>query len=282
MAKLTRQAAAKHKKALTILENDILTEEQKDLVFLNYQESANSVNTDFGAFFTPLSMAFEFSHDAAIESGGEYIDLCAGIGALSYALMKRNPDIKRMVCIDINPEYVAVGKKLVPEAEWYCLDVTDLEAVKALGFFDMAISNPPFGNIPSMKNYDGEFYSGSQAEYKVIDIAGTIARHGAFIIPQTSAPFNYSGAQYYQNVESGKYKIFNSQTDIILEIGMGYDTSFVGMYEYYIGDTLHSCDWNGVKPVVEFVHVTYPDKYLFEVPHFLKPLARLMNTNMSF
>jgi predicted RNA methylase len=268
MAKLTRQQAAQHAKALNILENDVLTDEQKELVFINYQEGANNVNSEAGAFFTPLSMALEFAFDAQLDGAYTAIDLCAGIGALSHGLITRNRNIKRLVCVDVNPEYVAVGKKLVPEAEWYCLDLADIEALKALGSFDLAVSNPPFGNVRTFKNSEGAFYTGAHAEYKVIDIAGMLADHGAFIIPQQSAPFKMAGVRSFEYLKddqlSSKIKAFTKQTNIYLEVGMGMDTSSCLMFEHWVDDVCHKNDWHGVKPVVEFVHVEYPAKYSFE------------------
>jgi 2-polyprenyl-3-methyl-5-hydroxy-6-metoxy-1,4-benzoquinol methylase len=43
-----------------------------------------------------------------------------------------------MVCIEKNPDYVAVGRKVVPEATWICADVFDLPA--DLGRYDRVVA----------------------------------------------------------------------------------------------------------------------------------------------
>lgn len=55
--------------------------------------------------------------------------LCAGIGVLSYAAQLECSDRSRcyadITCVELNPHYVEVGKKVVPEATWICADVLD-------------------------------------------------------------------------------------------------------------------------------------------------------------
>ena len=49
--------------------------------------------------------------------------LCAGIGVLSYAAQLECSDRSRcyadITCVELNPHYVEVGKKVVPEAHGY-------------------------------------------------------------------------------------------------------------------------------------------------------------------
>ena len=93
-------------------------------------------------------MSFEFSNEVVYMSGDReitIIDLCAGIGMLSYPIITKlkNLGVKfRYVCIEYNHSYYEVGKKLLPEAEWYCMDVCDVDEIKKLGHFDIAISKP--------------------------------------------------------------------------------------------------------------------------------------------
>lgn len=253
MAKLTKQEARRHAQAVEMLKQDVLTSDEKEFVFRNYHEAANHVNGSSGAFFTPFDLAWEFALDAMYNDESrvyKYIDLCAGIGVLSYSLLLRAPNAQ-ITCVEINPDYVEVGKKLVPEATWICGDVTDKDLMASLGFFDCAYSNPPFGAVPSFSGKRGPNYSGSESEYKVIDIASKLASTGSFIIPQMSAGFKYSGVQYYQRDEedqNDKYYKFQNQTGIYLDIGMGIDTSL----DYFQ-------EWKGCKPRVEFAHAEFDD-----------------------
>lgn len=247
MAKLSKIEAKNHAQALEYLKLDKLTTEQKDFVIKHYHEGATHINGVAGAFFTPYPLAWEFALCVAFNDNNKhrYIDICAGIGVLSYALINREPNAE-IVCIDINPEYVEVGKKIVPEATWYCADVNDLDFIQSLGWFDCAYSNPPFGSVASFSKKRGPKYTGSEAEYKVIDIASMIAKNGTFILPQASAGFKYSGRQSYERDESDKYTRFSEQTGIELELSLSIDTS----YEEY-------GKWRNCNPVVEFVDADF-------------------------
>ncbi len=246
MAKLTKVEAKVHGEALTLLEKDELTDDDRIFIMENWQESANHVNSIAGAFFTPWRLA----RDAALDvysAEGRVIDLCAGIGSLSLAAWWQGYYERRdsgktleLVCVELNPEYVEIGRKMLPEATWICGSIFDLPD---LGHFDQAISNPPFGNIKTGGDWRGK-YTGSKFEFRTIEIASQIADCGMFIIPQQSAGFRYSGAQYYEHSDDGKisadqYQRFSQQTGIRLDAGVGVDTS------------VHDDDWHGVSPRVE-------------------------------
>jgi hypothetical protein len=64
MAKLTRAQAKSHAAAVERLQQDHLTEDDKEFVYRNWNEGANHVNGAAGAFFTPFDMAFDFAIDA--------------------------------------------------------------------------------------------------------------------------------------------------------------------------------------------------------------------------
>jgi predicted RNA methylase len=139
--------------------------------------------------------------------------------------------------VEINPDYIAVGKKLLPEANWIQADVFHLP--KHIGHFDCAIANPPFGATKSSGR--APRFTGSIFEYRVIDIASDIADYGVFILPQSSAPFELSGKQCYRSNEHEKYRNFHAQTAVTLGANCGLDTS------------VHRNDWIAVPPVVEIV-----------------------------
>lgn len=240
MSKLSKREAKAHRAACELLEKDVLTLDDKWFVIENWQESANHVNSEAGAFFTPPGLANDFS----IEIGDcrRVIDLCAGIGGLSFAYLtgrffeSGQPDV---VCVERNPEYIKVGKKLLPNATWVEADVFDLVGLD-LGHFDVAISNPPFGSTARCGRKATRF-SGASFEYHIIDLASDIADYGVFIIPQMSAPFKYSGARYYEETRPDKYLEFHKQTSIALTAGCGIDTS------------LFRNDWHGTSPATEVV-----------------------------
>ena len=250
MAKLTRAQAKAHAAAVERLQQDRLTEDDKEFVYRNWNEGANHVNGQAGAFFTPFDMAFDFAIDAG---GGRIIDLCAGIGMLSYAVWcrsqwkERRPDI---TCVERNADYIEVGKKLLPEATWIHADVLDVLDMGLHtgpeGHFDSAISNPPFGNIRRTKN--SPRYTGKDFEFHVIDIAAHLADYGAFIVPQMSAGFKYSGRRDgYKRDADGRAVKFQEQTGLQFHAGCGVDTA------------LYKDEWKGVSPICEIVCIDFTE-----------------------
>lgn len=235
MSKLTKQQYKAHAEACRLLEKDVLSWDDRWFVLENWKESATHINSQAGAFFTPLGLASDFS----IEVGGRrIIDLCAGIGMLAFQVFDRGRcDASKfdLVCVERNPDYAAVGRKVLPEATWIVADVFDLPP--DLGHFDYAISNPPFGSTPREKA--ALRYKGRAFEYHVIDIASDLADDGAFILPQMSAPFRYSGRDHYEWRPEREYEKFKQQTGIELSMNCGIDCS------------VYEGDWNGVAPKVE-------------------------------
>lgn len=242
MARLSKQQAKLHNEACALVElaRD-LTEAEKDFVLENWQEAATATHNLDGAFFTPEGLARDLSIEVA---GDRIIDLCAGIGRLAYGCRDlwgrrwNKQAARQIVCIEKNPDYVKVGKKILPEAEWICGDVLDVPGMD-LGRFDTAISNPPFGSIK--RSGDAPGYKGRRFEYHVIAVASQIATLGAFIIPQMSAPFRYSGQPCYRDELDRDCAAFQQQTRIAMSCGAGFDTS------------IYLEEWRGVAPKVEIV-----------------------------
>ena len=251
MSKLTKQQAICHEKAVNLLSQSNLSTEESIFILQNYREDARHINGQSGAFFTPLGLA----RDLAIHVPCQYkervkvVDLCAGIGTLSYAALEGRSTCYNypidITCVEINPDYVEVGKKLVPEATWICGDALAPTLLEDLGQFDFAISNPPFGHIKSSysNSYHHKFF-----EYMIIEAASQIAAGGAFIIPQMSAPFSYSGNTNRVWIEGGRAKKFEAATGIKLDFNIGVDTAY------------YKCDWHCPPPTCEIVCCEFEKK----------------------
>lgn len=237
MSKLTKPQIKKHEQARRLIDRGNLSHEETLFVFENYMEDAECINSKHGAFFTPFGLANDFTLQIPYkyEKKIKIIDLCAGIGVLSYAA---SLDTCNIICVEINPDYVEVGRKLLPQATWICGDALDPHLLDSLGHFDFAMANPPFGNIKS--DYR-KAYSSGKFEYMIIEAASRIADKGAFIIPQMSAPFRYSGTPNHVWLEEGSARRFENKTGIELEFNVGIDT------------TTYKEDWHGVTPLCEIV-----------------------------
>jgi hypothetical protein len=233
--KLTKPQIRAHHEAVAILKKDRLSYDEKVFVMENWNEGAEHINSFAGAFFTPQGLA----RDAMIElcgNEGAVIDLCAGIGALAFWAEKKTK--AHIVCVEINPGYVEVGRKIVPGAEWVCASIFDYMAPYR---FDCAISNPPFGAIKSGRaDIDGL----GGFEFSTILLASKIARGGIFILPQQSTPFKYSGDAHFQDLRGTqelprKVKSFTDKTGIEYDFNCGIDC------DVYLDQ------WRGVAPKVE-------------------------------
>lgn len=225
--RLSKRQMAQHNKAeALLLKEEALTDREVEFFFDNWNEAANHDVGRAGAFFTPLDLAYDFALEAAFDGCKKQrvIELCAGIGVLAYAVLKRNSNAD-IVCVEANPRYVEIGKKLVPQAQWICGSVEDTELLQSLGYFNTAISNPPFGRVPTMTDVCTEKYTGGLAEYKVIELSSCMADYGVFLLPQESAGFSYSGVQCYERKASTKYARFEKETGIELGAGCGIDTT---------------------------------------------------------
>ena len=148
MTRISTKQLKLHNEALRRLRKDILNLNDKDFIIEHYNEGVERVISTKGIFFTPPQLASDFSLEV---SGYRVIDLCAGIGMLSYFYWyhglepKIAPEKVEIFCIERNPDFVEIGKKLLPEATWICADITKPGLLSSIGTFDMAISNPPLG-----------------------------------------------------------------------------------------------------------------------------------------
>lgn len=256
--KLTKKQVKSHNEAVELLKKDVLSFDDKLFVLDNWHEGAENINSAAGAFFTPYYLARDFKLEI-YNGNNRIIDLCAGIGALSLPhyefclMMDIEPDI---TCIELNPKYIEVGKKILPKAKWIEASALDLNFLNTLGTFNQVISNPPYGKIKTALTIDSNNllkYKGSEFEFKLIDVASNIAEYGSFLIPQGSTPFKYSGNRYFEDLRieddgsrlGNKVKKFIKETRLEYEFGVGVDTSYFKE------------DWKGVKPICEIVNFDF-------------------------
>lgn len=229
MAKLTKVEVANHRRAEALLERGNLDYDERIEVLNNWHEGAVHMNSAASAHFTPYEMAF---HLAIEVDARRVLDLCAGIGALSVGVFNHSERaIEEMVMVELNPDYAAVAKRLLPQAEVIVGSVYDkvLMAELATRNFTCVYSNPPFGNNAKSGN-QGPRFKGPM-DYEVIDIASDLAPMGVFILPQQKLNWAYSGKQGMQKVENAKYERFRELTGIELDPNCGIDTTLCGSFK---------------------------------------------------
>ncbi|OUE51780.1 hypothetical protein AZ003_000662 [Citrobacter freundii] len=237
MARVTKKESQLRLKVMELVHSDRQpTEDDKEFIFNNYRGDGIGAT---GAFFTPEMLAWDFMLDAGCSD--DCIELCAGIGRLSYYQFIRNKP-SHITCVELNPEYVLIGKRVLPQAEWITGDALQYTPDR---FYRVAYGNPPFGKINTSGAYTGR-YTGSEFEYKIIDRAREYSSYGVWIVPQGSAGFKYSGHTYYdRSIQSAKYIKFEKDTGLILHPGVGIDTS------------IYRDQWNGTKVTCKSVLVDY-------------------------
>jgi hypothetical protein len=259
--KISKRLAQRHTEALELaLSGRPLRWDEREFVLDHFHEGAQHMNGVAGAFFTPRGLARDFSLE--VPGGLRVLDLCAGIGTLSVACA-RYPgasDGDGFVCVELNPDYVEVGRAVLPGATWVNASVFDVDAYAHLGPFDVVVANPPFGRIPA-DGFEGR-YTGGLFEYRVIETASRLAPYGVFIVPQESAPFDYSGAQSFTPTDSlgSRPAEFHRQTGLTLEPNCGLDTS------------VHRDAWRGVSPKVEIVVCDFAEQRAAASPQRSLPL----------
>lgn len=225
------------------------------------------------AYFTPLSLAM----DAGRYIGGDgrqVVDIGAGIGRLAYAVLCANwwnPRQVQVTAVEINPEYMKVGQRLLPEVTWVQGDMYDLYVWQSLPHFDEAVSNPPFGQVLTDSDIGWIGYRGP-AGLTAAAIGLKVARLGiTLILPQTQTPYLYSGHRPGENVYTSNH--------------MRYLETFMAQHpdlEWHHSsiDTEHEAyksGWRGVSPVVELVSLRDPGADQIPLPGTLPdPLPQLV------
>lgn len=207
--KLSKEQSAAHLRARDLARSGKrLTSEEQEFILRNFHEGAEHLKGMAGAFFTPLDLALSLQIE--VPPGARVLDLCAGIGALSWGSVET---AEKVVCVESNPDYVAIGRGVVPEATWLNTSCFDLEAIAAHGPYDVVVSNPPFGRIREV-DYRGACDK-LGFHFKVIDVASRMAAWGVFILPANSLPFTLR--PNYATSHSKDYQRFNKITGLSLE-----------------------------------------------------------------
>ena len=235
MGKISKEMMKRHSKAMEIIEQDVLSFDDKIYVLENYHEGATQMNNLISAHFTPMELARSVQMSARSK---HFVDLCSGIGILSWCMMRihyfeDNKDVVG-ICIENCTEYYRIGKKLLPELHWINGSIFDqaiIDEVKELmeGKDFSIISNPPYGKQVKTDTKKLLKYKGSDFEYKAIELGDMLGAHdGVFLIPQSSCNFKLSGVSGNEfNIPCSKYDKFYEETKLEMRPNMGFDTECI-------------------------------------------------------
>ena len=229
-----------HQETLSMVRsNKALTMTDKEFILEHYKPYADHNVTDTNAFFTPMVLAqaatIEMPNPDESDGPIRILDLCSGVGMLSFAYYHysgydtRNVEI---VCVELEPEYVEVGKRILPEATWIQGSIMDTSIFEELGKFDCFVSNPPFMKLG--------MYKGT---YTTSAIGMEVARYGVIIVPQNNCPFKYSGQNQYTEEYNRDYNKFEDKELIRFSVSC-IDT-----------DTIEDLKWDDVNIITEVVIV---------------------------
>lgn len=254
MGRLSKMEWKNHEKACELLEGDKpLSWEERRFIAGNWRSSATNNVSKGGSFFTPYEIA-RLMH-SWIPTKGRIVDFCAGIGTLSLAIMDMNENGKNeFVCVEQNADFIEVGRRLVPEAEWIQADAYEKSTWDRIlaeipgGKFSRAMANPPFGKIPTAngdrKKLDWLNFRGS-ADLMACEIMMKIAHATIAIVPQDHA-------RYVHSYGADKSRIYNRDMEYLKFMeknpGIVLGTTPFDMQEF---DEL----WNDVKIKVELVFI---------------------------
>jgi len=238
MAKLSKAELAAHRAAVQLLERGNLTLDEREQIYADWHEGAGGDQTAASAYFTPLDLANDMVFE--MPSHGSFVDLCAGTGRLAYFAGGQHRfephQYSRIVCVERNPAFVAVGKQLLPQAEWICGDALDPAVIRQIGRVDVAICNPPFGTI-TRSDFTAPRYKGKRIDLAVMDVAATVAPECWAIVPENVAPWDRRGDRR----ESPHADAFTKATGLQLY-------RFASVEPNYYRD-----QWRGTAPAIEIV-----------------------------
>jgi 16S rRNA G966 N2-methylase RsmD len=249
--KLSKREQKKQKEVLELLNKESLTHAEIEKIYTDLNEGGLGDVTGNSAYFTGLPLAYDFA--AMAPTSGVVVDMCAGFGVLSYAALCRDTyegRIKKIICIERDPKYIEVGKKLVQsitkeksrtdtltEVVWICGDMFDESLWKKIeaehGKIDCIISNPPYGKI-SKTDYSRDWlkYKGAEMEMAAVEIGYIKADYASYILPQGSCTFRASGRYGFggaEHVENRKVAALKKDMGVNFYMAwMSIDTTFEG------------------------------------------------------
>lgn len=241
-----------------------------EYVYEHYDPSMDDNVTERGVFFTPIGLAQDFN--IFTHKRGHIVDVCSGIGMLSYKLLCYSyyeNNIESLTLIEYNPKFTEIAKRLISPLSAYNRDnrvvkinfitadayaketwenVISSLPFSANGKFNLMISNPPYGKLPSAEKskYSDHLKYLSERELMAVELCTKYAKHGQFIMPPSSCDCIYSGRPYYERRPSAKVDR--------LRKALGEDVFFY-MEIDGIDCSIYRDEWKNTKITTEVVSI---------------------------
>lgn len=213
MARLNKQLWKKHDDAEALLSLDRpLTDDEVQQVLTDWHPEARTNVGVAGAFFTPLALALDVTMLATYNGGRpHYLDLCAGIGRLTWAMSRWHAwsnEPVHVTAVELNAEYVDVGRRVLRDVpnltvDWVVGNAFDFATVEPLAPFHAGMSNPPFGK-PKTNVSAGLRYTGAGELQAAEVIARTCTYGGILICGAQVVPWRRSLAGAREEYEGAK------------------------------------------------------------------------------
>lgn len=270
MAGLSRKRMKDHDDALALLSlSRKLKPDEVELVLRSYEPGL--MTGKMSAYFTPESVAWAVAVSANASTPVMYVDLGAGIGALTWALHRITFGCGSIVAIEKNPEFVDVGRKLMPNVEWICGDIFDRDLWQAIGVqFHVAVSNPPFGKYTEIEADTAWLKFNGASHLMAAEVAVRVTLAGAvMVLPQMDLPFldsRYPGTEdkfreqgvWHVDLPPERWsRVLRDFTEIYPEVQFHSTSTDVSEV---LGH------WKDVKPRVEVVDVKWDDAACYAPP----------------
>lgn len=216
MPRYSRQQAEDHQRACDLAYSDRgLRHSEREFILEHWLPGMEQAKN--AAFFTPEPLAAWVAFNAHCSTPASYVDLGAGIGSIAYRLwMQLSHDrpvraLSVIHCIESNPEYVAIGQRVLPEARWYEGSVFDPMIWMQIGdVVSVAVSNPPYGSTGDKppKTFPLR-HMPRHLQFAAVAVEHTICG-GTFVLPSTDLPFRYSIKSQqggYKRLERDQYSM---------------------------------------------------------------------------
>jgi predicted RNA methylase len=222
--RISKIASKKHEEAVELaLSGKELTFDEKWQILNDYNAAANHLISKNAAFFTPPAIAKEMIIECIDKPKKRILDLGAGIGCISFFINEQQKiwgkeNEIEIICLELNADYIEIGKSIIPEATWIHGDMFDQDLIKSLGKFDEVVSNPPYGIIQKTN-----WLNLNLSQYTAAEIAMKVSNHGVFLLAQNDCPFKYSGNKSFEKVYCKRYDKFHKDTGIYFHMNCGID-----------------------------------------------------------